>query len=277
MNSSAVTIFLARIVEISAQQRPPPLTMSWRHSQTSEQATEQRCGYLLLCFKARPVRFSWLSLAIVLPFLSLSNVLPLSIVLPVRFSWVYPLRLPFFLSLLHFKARLVQFQCSEESSQRQRLEVWQHHQHLWRELNDEAFDSVMEDDEDFFGQGSRNIRATKAPSPDDVLTAKRPVPVGYSWDWPTVEQPHEFLGCWRSGSITNTYDGSWTMKRSTRLWKMMKIFLARVVEIYAKQRPPPLTMSWRQKGQSQWNIHEIDPPWSNLMNFSAVHLFFYFQ
>ena len=56
-------------------------------------------------FQGRPVRFSWLSLCIVLPFLSLSNVLP--------------------------------FGCN-----------------------------------DFFGQGSRNMCATKAPTPDDVLTAQ---------------------------------------------------------------------------------------------------------
>ena len=30
---------------------------------------------------------------------------------------------------------------------------------------------------------------------------------------------------------------------------------------------------WISKCQSQWDIHEIDPPWSNLMNFSAVRGF----
>ena len=49
MNFSAVTIFLARVVEICAQQRPPPLTMSWRHRTKLHRRSWSRVGWLRVC------------------------------------------------------------------------------------------------------------------------------------------------------------------------------------------------------------------------------------
>ena len=174
--------------------KAPPLTMSWRHRTKLQRRSWSRAGWLRVCIvkwcrerrkevesrpriatqpnestsngakvwisfvvfqgKASPFFLIELSHCITVPefiqcitvyplYYRLSNVLPFIQCITVyplyyRFSWVYQLY-SVFLEFIHYIYRFSwaccisrqgQSQCSEESSKRQRLEVWQHHQHF---------------------------------------------------------------------------------------------------------------------------------------------------